>query len=152
MTRIILITLLLLSSVVSAADWFLKNDNPDEIGFVRLVSGDCPISESRIDDIIEAEIIRSRIKPVDGWVPDSIALHVQIYCIKLSVDNRHFFYVSFKLAQFTKPDENAMPLITTVLYQEYGAHGAGRLEDFERSIREATEKSMTDYLKANAVD
>lgn len=138
--------LLLLAGTASAdGDTWIKKDNPNELYAFTFVD-DCPFSDEVLQQETKGVLIRSRIRPAEGWYPRQTLLYVDATCFRNS-NNVNLFDVDIFFAKFeTNQDGDAVISHTVV---NYGTIGQGDREFLLNAIEEGVERAITDYLVAN---
>jgi len=126
----------------------LKSNTPDTLGYYISVSEKCEFSEEDIEQIVQGVFIRSRIKPsATDWISlPEFYLSAVVQCVPLKNNNP---VINFDV----KWDLSYRDLPNGTLYlsrdKNYGSLGIGPKEYLSTSIKNAIERAITDYVKAN---
>ena len=133
------------SAYAEQPDWFyqaIKQDNPNELAYYA-ESHDCPITEDEVKGIVEGVLIRSRVKPLggDAIFSATLFLYINIKCIKLE-SNNPIFDIQADFGQY-----KTMP--ATLYLGALGYTGIGDKDYLTLEVKNAVERAMTAYIKAN---
>ena len=141
-----LTTLLLLLPVFAlpADNLWLKKDKPNEL-LAYVVTVGCPIVQDSIEDDVRDVLIRSRIKPIDGWNSNETILFVSIDC--LPDGPAHLFDSDIYFAKLAKNVDGDV-IVSHTLWG-YGIFGQGRPGFIKNSVKESVEEAIADYIEAN---
>jgi len=132
--------------VLAEGSTWLTKDDPGTLYVTTSAEGDCPLSAKNLDKLVKGVIIRSRIKPAEGWNPHETALNVDLVCLKREGNSP----VYESTVQFVKIhlNDDGMVLLTHMM-EDYGSLGIGDKSFVSQSLKDSTEAAITDYLKAN---
>jgi hypothetical protein len=154
MGKKILCVILILFGLVGASSyageenpWFYRHiikDDSDSLSYVYS-HGKCPATKGQIENDIEGLLVRSRIKPINGWVSNAIFLNVDANCAKLGKNSLNYDYsIRTRFCKFNSINSEYWCLdLSNVRY------GVGKQKDIRNIIEESVEEFLTEYIKAN---
>ena len=131
-----------------------KTSDAGNLPYQVLLGNNCPMSEEESRNLIEAVIVRNRIKPISDmhYLPDyqfdhlsRLYLSVLVTCVELGSDHYAISYAAnFGRAILRSTDIFPFSYVMTGPTVIVGG------KDFMRSnLNDAVEDAMTQYLKAN---
>jgi hypothetical protein len=158
---IIVLGVLLCSSANGEPQSWMKSDDPDTLRYMADVKS-CPISEAALDELVKGILIRSRLKPQLFFDMEKLEKASQEEQAKYFQQERFGFSVYLKCTELIgRPDRIVFDLdvsfvrwlpIRGRLFSErlpYGSFGVTDEDRLKANVKEAVERLVTDYLKAN---
>ena len=146
----------IVESNADVPDWVLEAldegpHDPDVVYYQNVVGLNCGIEYDEIQEIIEDELIRSRIKPL-SWVngPESsdglLVLDVGTNCLKRDGLNAIFSIDVYFAFYFI---EDSLNLGALLIDWDFGSFGVGGRDYILRSVEDSIEDAITAYVRAN---
>ena len=151
-----LLVVLIGESSADVADWVLEaisgaTIDPNEAYYASFVDTDCPVEDDDIDNIIEGELTRSRIKPLHWTLRthDSeslIVFDVDLFCLDRE-DLNPIFNVDVYFALYIFYDDRFSGSV--LIDWGFGAFGVGGRDYILQSVEDSVEDAITAYIRAN---
>ena len=137
---------------------YLIKDDPDILGIEVTVDDECPSMESSLEELVEGELLRARIRK-GSWIDtmDEVKLHVNMHCTSGKSGSIHQGYiVEVDFAIWRDVDDAAINEYGFYLMRYgtgYGGFGFAPKhlvnKESENLARTQVSKALTDYLRAN---
>ena len=155
-TLVCLLLIFVIESNAYVPDWLVDmiyevTVDPEKIYYRSSTGVACPFEYNEVDDIIEGELIRSRIKPIywTNRLEESeaiLVLDVQANCLERDNLNPVFDVdVYFALYRFV----DGLYSGSFLADWEFGSFGIGDHDYILQSVEDAVEDAITAYVKAN---
>ncbi|ELH9637716.1 hypothetical protein V4F49_001985 [Vibrio parahaemolyticus] len=139
---------ILLLLVINTKVSFAIENKLHDLGLFTRVDSLCPFSRESLDEIVNGEFIRARIKPSKNLLYN---LNVDVKCLEISNESGYKtgFSVSYEIRYGTQLDDGTNVLIE---YPNYGSMLIGGPTAssslfFMNAIRNSTSSALTDYLE-----
>ena len=142
---IAVITMLAGGQVVAADKWLKKKD-PEEL-YAYIDAQDCPITSAEITDIVHAQLIRSRIKPLTKWDSGQVVLYVALDCA-LDDGETWLFELTTMLAKLKSEGRNNVA-VSFRHEDQFDSFGKGSVSTITKTLERAVEDAFMKYLNAN---
>ncbi|MGF1704208.1 hypothetical protein L4D09_28385 [Photobacterium makurazakiensis] len=127
---------------------FAAEDKSDQLGLFTTIASDCPVSRTQVDNAIEGEFLRARIKPSRSL---DFNLNVNVSCLSINnVAGNHTGYaINYEIRYGTQIEDGMNVLIETPSYGSMLIAGpnSSSSQFIVNAIKESTSSALTDYLK-----
>lgn len=144
--RLFILVFLLIAGKAQAGsypDWFLreiKKEKPDELVYAVTVGVGCQVTQEELNEVVEAVLFRSRIKPLpaETMISESeLYLGGHLACHEISSTNSTI-HIGLRFGRYNYQYKYV-----------FRATGLGSKSKFAEAIKSTVENAMTAYIEAN---
>ena len=141
-----LLLFLLLAPLLASGrpQWWMENDNRNELGVLHRISA-CPITMDELEDLISGVFARFPIEPVGASA--DFYLSVDIQCNPIKVDDRWISNINIDFAGSIKREKRSARI--RFGREGYGVYGLGDKDDMFDIIEYKLDEAISDYYEIN---
>lgn len=148
--KVITVALVVLIAPALAAEepkWFLKKDNPRYLAVMANVDSNCPLTVDNVGELVQGELIRSRIVAVDE--EPGPALYVNLVCSPHQPAG--YPLVSINIEFVSEITESGRSVPIRYGYRGHNSLGSSGSKSIEDALVDAVKRAISDYLLANTL-